>query len=52
MRRRRRWWRALWATIVLVKNNEESATNFHKFSIAVWAIWLVPYILGMVIGMR
>lgn len=43
---------AVWATIVLVKNNEESATNFHKFSIAVWAIWLVPYILGMVIGMR
>ena len=43
---------AVWATIVLVKNNEELATNFHKFSIAVWAIWLVPYILGMVIGMR
>lgn len=43
---------AIWATIVLVKNNEDSATNFHKFSIAVWAIWLVPYILGMIIGMR
>lgn len=36
---------AIWATIVLVK-------NFHRFSIAVWAIWLVPYILGMIIGMR
>ena len=43
---------AVWATVVLVKNNESSAKNFHKFSIVVWAIWLVPYILGMVIGMK
>ena len=43
---------AIWATIVLVKNNEDSAKNFHRFSIAVWAIWLVPYVLGMIIGMR
>lgn len=43
---------AIWATIVLVKNNEDSAKNFHRLSIAVWAIWLVPYILGMMIGMR
>ena len=42
---------AVWATVVLVKNNEDSAKNFHRFSIAVWAIWLIPYILGMVIGM-
>lgn len=43
---------AIWATIVLVKNNEDSAKNFHRLSVAVWAIWLVPYILGMIIGMR
>lgn len=43
---------AIWATVVLVKNNEDTAKNFHRFSIAVWAIWLVPYLLGMVIGMR
>lgn len=43
---------AIWATVVLAKNNEESAKNFHRLSIAVWAVWLVPYILGMVIGMR
>lgn len=43
---------AIWATVVLVKNNEDSAKNFHRLSIAVWAVWLVPYILGMVIGMR
>ncbi len=43
---------AVWATIVLIKKNEDSAKNFHRLSIAVWAIWLVPYILGMIIGMR
>ena len=39
---------AIWATIVLVKNNEDSAKNFHRLSIAVWVIWLVPYFLGMI----
>lgn len=43
---------AVWATVVLVRGSEESAKNFHKLSIAVWAVWLIPYILGMVIGMR
>ena len=43
---------AVWATIVLIKDNEDSAKNFHRLSIAVWVIWLVPYILGMIIGMR
>lgn len=43
---------AVWATVVLAGKREASAKNFHRFSIAVWAIWLVPYILGMIIGMR
>ncbi len=42
---------AVWATVVLVKNNEEAKQNFHKFSIIVWIIWLVPYFSGMVVGM-
>ena len=43
---------AVWATVVLWKNNEGPAKNFHKFSLVVWAIWLVPYVLGMIIGMK
>lgn len=43
---------AVWATVVLIRNDEDSAKNFHRLSVAVWVIWLVPYILGMVIGMR
>lgn len=43
---------AIWATVVLARDNEDSAKNFHRLSIAVWAVWLLPYVLGMIIGMR
>ena len=43
---------AVWATWVLYKNNESKKMAFHKFSITVWIIWLIPYIVGMFIGMR
>jgi len=42
---------AIWATITLIKGNEKSKRNFHKFSIVVWIIWLIPYISGMIFGM-
>lgn len=42
---------ALWATWVLYKDDEKQKSNFHKFSIVVWIVWLVPYIVGMIIGM-
>lgn len=41
-----------WATWVLIKNDDAKKQAFHKFSITVWCIWLVPYLVGMVIGMR
>jgi uncharacterized repeat protein (TIGR03987 family) len=43
---------ALWATCVIVKNQETMKRNFHKFSILVWVIWLIPMISGMVLGSR
>ena len=42
---------ALWATVVLIKNNENTKLNFHKFSIIVWIIWLLPFISGTLFGM-
>lgn len=39
-----------WATIVMVKKDEEMILKFHKFSIVVWIIWLIPMITGMVLG--
>lgn len=42
---------AIWATYILIKGDEKTKTVFHKFSIIVWAIWLFPYVIGMIIGM-
>lgn len=42
---------AVWATWVLLRGNEKMKAGFHRFSIVVWAIWLIPYVLGMVMGM-
>ncbi|MDU5110986.1 MAG: HsmA family protein [Clostridium sp.] len=42
---------AVWATIVFIKKDKDKLHSFHKFSIIVWLVWLVPYILGMIVGM-
>ena len=41
---------AIWAAVVLVKKNEKMIVNFHKFSIFVWIIWLIPYLSGLIFG--
>ncbi len=43
---------AVWATVVLLRKDEKSMHTFHRFSVAVWLIWLVPFVLGMMMGMR
>lgn len=42
---------AVWATVVLVRKKEAMMRAFHKFSLIVWIIWLVPYLSGMLVGM-
>ncbi|MBX7213310.1 MAG: TIGR03987 family protein [Thermoflexales bacterium] len=42
---------AVWATIVLVMKKEEALRSFHKFSLLVWFVWLVPFVSGMVMAM-
>ena len=41
---------ALWATWVLVRGSREARSGFHRFSILVWGVWLVPYFGGMIAG--
>ena len=41
---------AVWATIVIAQKNESMILKFHKFSILVWIIWLIPMITGMILG--
>jgi len=38
---------AVWAGVVLYKKDEKAIKNFHKFSVAVWVIWLIPYFSPM-----
>lgn len=42
---------AIWATAVIVLKDKESAKTFHRYSMAVWRIWLIPFVLGMALGM-
>ena len=42
---------AIWATYVVIKGSEASRTKFHRYSLMVWLIWLVPYFGGMIMGM-
>ncbi len=44
---------AIWATrVVRTDETGEVRRRFHRYSLVVWAIWLVPYIGGMMLGMR
>ena len=42
---------ALWATLVFARKDEQKLRDFHKFSLFVWLIWLVPYFTGMIAAM-
>ena len=42
---------AIWATRVVRKGSEQARRRFHRLSLVVWSIWLVPYIGGMFLGM-
>jgi uncharacterized repeat protein (TIGR03987 family) len=42
---------AIWATYVVRKGSEKWRTDFHRYSIIVWLIWLIPYFGGMYLGM-
>lgn len=41
----------LWALFVMIRGTESAKATFHKFSLVVWIIWLVPYFTGMIGGM-
>jgi hypothetical protein len=36
---------------VLLRKDEKMIANFHKFSLVVWVIWLIPYLSPMVLRM-
>jgi len=42
---------AAWATWVLFRGSDEARAGFHRYSVVVWAVWLIPYFGGMIAGM-
>lgn len=42
---------AIWATAVIVLKDKDGAKTFHRYSMAVWRIWLIPFVTGMILGM-
>jgi uncharacterized repeat protein (TIGR03987 family) len=43
---------AIWATYVILRGSEKAHREFHKYSLGVWTIWLVPYFTGMFLAMN
>jgi hypothetical protein len=37
--------------VAVARRNPASLARFHRFSVAVWLFWLVPYVCGMLMGM-
>jgi uncharacterized repeat protein (TIGR03987 family) len=38
---------AVWAGVVLLLKKEKAILNFHKFSLLVWTLWLIPFVSGL-----
>ncbi len=43
---------AVWATWAARRGSELTRIRFHRYSLLVWLIWLIPYLGGMFIGMH
>ncbi|UQZ82431.1 hypothetical protein SK3146_01588 [Paenibacillus konkukensis] len=41
---------AIWAAIVLWRKSEKQIQQFHKFSLMVWGLWLIPYLIGVALS--
>ena len=42
---------AIWATVAVRRGDEQVLRRFHRYSLFVWIVWLVPYFGGMYLGM-
>lgn len=42
---------AVWASVALLLKQERVIVQFHRFSVAVWTLWLIPFFSGMLIAM-
>lgn len=38
-----------WATFVLLGGRQNARRNFHRYSLMVWLVWLIPFVSGMLL---
>jgi len=43
---------ALLASVALLRREEHTLRTFYRVSITVWAIWLIPFVTGLILGRR
>ena len=41
---------AVWATVVLLRRSERAILTFHRISVVVWTVWLVPFVSGALLA--
>ena len=41
---------ALWATAVMLRRDKRAILTFHRISIVVWTVWLVPFLSGALLA--
>lgn len=41
---------AIWATRTYLRHNPQAMHTFHRFSLGVWSLWLVPFGSGLVLA--
>ncbi len=42
---------ATWATVVLVRRDQRAIVGFHRLSVFVWIVWMIPFLTGLVLAM-
>jgi uncharacterized repeat protein (TIGR03987 family) len=42
---------AVWATIVLMRHDKQAIAGFHRLSIFVWGVWMIPFLTGLILAM-
>lgn len=42
---------AVWALVVLLRGSDQARRRFHRFSVIVWVVWLIPYFSPMLAAM-
>ena len=43
---------AVWATVVILRQDSRARARFHRISLIVWAVWLVPFVTGALMALR